>query len=80
MIHLPQTDDLACRLLTFEQQLKSYEKLHATELAELWQVLNDCKHTLAGILSSNELVSSDESNNVEADPRGEAARAADRHP
>ncbi len=67
MTRMTQVDDLACQLLKFEQELKAYEKLHATELAELWQALNDCKETVAAIVSSNEPTSSDEVNNSEED-------------
>ncbi len=45
-----QLDDLACRILKFEQQLKAYEKLHAEEVAELWQTLNEWKREITGYL------------------------------
>lgn len=47
-----QLDDLACRLLKFEQQLKAYEKLHAEEVAELWQTLNEWKREITDGLSN----------------------------
>lgn len=55
-----QEDHIACQLLKFEQQLKAYEKLHAGELTELWQTLNDCKQSLAAIISARESPSSEE--------------------
>jgi len=72
-------DDLACRLLKFEQQLKAYEKLHATELTELWQTLNDCKEAVATIVSSDELAGSGESNDPEEDARSVALDASSDH-
>ncbi len=72
-------DDLACRLLKFEQQLKAYEKLHATELAELWQALNDCKEAVTAIASSDELVNPDESDDSEEDARSPESVAACGH-
>ena len=79
MMHLTQADDLACRLLKFEQQLLSYEKLHSTELAELWQTLNDCKQMIAAFIPPNGSDGSDESNNAEADERSLASTATDIH-
>jgi hypothetical protein len=49
-----ETDQLACQLLKFEQQLKAYEKLHQGELTELWQALNDCKQALVAIVTPKE--------------------------
>jgi hypothetical protein len=49
-----QADDLACQLLKLEQQLVAYEKLHTTELAELWHTLNKCKQTIADSVSSDD--------------------------
>ena len=43
---MTQLNDLASRLLKFEQQLTAYQKLHDDELAELWRVLNECKHAV----------------------------------
>ncbi len=51
-----QQHDLACRLLRLEQQLKAYEEIHAEELAELWQALNEWKRELTGILSDQPLM------------------------
>jgi hypothetical protein len=47
---MTQLNDLAGRLLRFEQQLTAYQKLHTDELAELWQMLNTCKRTLITVL------------------------------
>lgn len=47
---MTQLNDLASRLLKFEQQLIAYQKLHTDELAELWRVLDECKHTLVTAL------------------------------
>ena len=47
---MTQLNDLAGRLLRFEQQLTAYQKLHTDELAELWQVLNTCKRALVTVL------------------------------
>ncbi len=58
--HPLQADNIACRLLKFEQQLKAYEKLHAGELTELWQSLNECKQTIASIIALEESDSSAE--------------------
>ncbi len=44
MVH---SDSLAGRILKLEQQLEAYERLHAGELAELWQALNECKRAIA---------------------------------
>ena len=44
-----QPDDIASRLLRFEQQLQAYQKLHADELAELWRTLNECKQAVAAL-------------------------------
>jgi hypothetical protein len=49
-----QYNDLASRLLRFEQQLTAYQKLHEDELAELWQVLNECKYALVAALPSQD--------------------------
>ena len=62
MLPTLQADHIACQLLKLEQQLKAYEKLHADELTELWQTLNDCKQVLAAIDSASESPSSEESN------------------
>ena len=47
---MTQLNDLASRLLRFEQQLTAYQKLHEDELAELWRVLNECKYALVATL------------------------------
>lgn len=47
---MTQLNDLAGRLLRFEQQLTAYQKLHGDELAELWQMLNTCKRALVTVL------------------------------
>ncbi len=47
-------DGLAGRVLKLEQQLAAYEKLHAGELAELWQALNECKRAIAADLLDHE--------------------------
>ena len=47
---MTQFNDLASRLLRFEQQLTAYQKLHEDELTELWQVLNECKCALVAAL------------------------------
>lgn len=64
MLPTPVTDQLACQLLKFEQQLKAYEKLHRGELTELWQALNDCKQALVAIVTAEE-PSTEESNDSE---------------
>lgn len=38
-------------LLTVEQKIDAYQKLHADELAELWQELNECKRQIAVALT-----------------------------
>ncbi len=43
---------LASRLLTVEQKIEAYQKLHADELAELCQELNECKRQIAVALSA----------------------------
>ncbi len=48
---MAQTGGLACQLLKLEQQLQSYERLHASEMAELWQILNECKRAVADVFS-----------------------------
>ena len=47
---MTQPSDLASQLLRFEQRLKAYQQLHEDELAELWQVLNECKRTIADLV------------------------------
>lgn len=47
---MTQLNDLASRLLRFEQQLAAYQKLHADEMAELWRVLDECKRVLVTAL------------------------------
>ncbi|HEX9899343.1 MAG TPA: hypothetical protein VGC81_08945 [Candidatus Methylomirabilis sp.] len=37
---------LASRLLKVEQKIEAYQELHADELAELWQELNECKRQI----------------------------------
>jgi|GEM_PF-2766375 hypothetical protein len=76
MIRAMSADDIACRLLKFEQQLRAYERLHAGELAELWQTLNECKQIVADIVSSDEPGSAG-SNAAEPDARPTAMIAAD---
>ena len=49
---MTQFNDLASRLLRFEQQLAAYQKLHEDELAELWRVLDECKCALVAALPS----------------------------
>ncbi len=44
---MAHSDGLAGRILKLEQQLAAYERLHAGELAELWQALNECKRAIA---------------------------------
>ena len=73
MIPTLQADHLACQLLKFEQQLKAYEKLHAGELSELWQALNDCKQALTAIVSASESPNSDESTDSEETARSLAS-------
>lgn len=73
---MTQLNDLAGRLLRFEQQLTAYQKLHTDELAELWQMLNTCKRALVTVLppqtsdkySSDSLVATTELN-VEEEQR-----------
>ncbi len=65
MLPTPQVNQIACQLLKFEQQLKAYEKLHAGELTELWQTLNDCKQALAAIVSASESPGSEEAQDSE---------------
>jgi hypothetical protein len=43
---MTQLNDLASRLLRVEQRLIAYRKLHAEELTELQQLLDECKYTL----------------------------------
>lgn len=43
-------NDLAARLLRFEQQLQAYQKLHGEELAELWKTFNEYKREFAAAL------------------------------
>ncbi len=38
---------LASRVLKVEQKIEAYQELHAGELAELWQELNECKRQIA---------------------------------
>ena len=47
---MTELNDLASRLLRFEQQLTAYQKLHTDELAELWQILDECKYALIAAL------------------------------
>lgn len=47
---MTELNDLASRLLRFEQQLTAYQKLHTDELAELWQLLDECKCALIAAL------------------------------
>jgi len=51
---MTQFNNLASRLLKFEQQLAAYQKLHADELAELWRVLDECKCALVAELPPQE--------------------------
>jgi hypothetical protein len=51
---MPQQEELACRILKLEQQLKAYEKLHAEEFAELWKALNDCKQGITALVAPQE--------------------------
>ncbi len=69
MIPTQQADHIACQLLKFEQQLKAYEKLHAGELTELWQTLNDCKQALAS-LAAVESPDLEEPTDSEEQPKG----------
>jgi hypothetical protein len=41
--------DVAGQVLRFEQRLEAYQKLHAEELTELWQVLNECKRAIVAL-------------------------------
>ncbi len=59
---MAQLDDVACRILKFEQQLKAYESLHASELAEMWQVLNELKRAVADALSTEDQIEGRKSN------------------
>ena len=52
--YMTQFNNLASRLLKFEQQLAAYQKLHADELAERWRVLDECKCALVAALPSQE--------------------------
>jgi hypothetical protein len=61
-------DDLACRILKLEQQLKAYEQLHAGELAELWQGLEACKRAVADDLASDQARGSEEAVDGHATP------------
>jgi len=64
-----EVNHLASQILKVEQQLRAYEKLHAGELSELWQTLNDCKQAIAEIIGSTESFNFGESNDsVEAKP------------
>lgn len=47
---MTELNDLASRLLRFEQQLTASQKLCADELAELWQLLDECKCALIAAL------------------------------
>ncbi len=67
MLRGTQQDDLACHLLKLEQQLRAYERLHAGELAEMWQTLNVCKQAIADIASADEVGNPDGSKDPEAD-------------
>jgi hypothetical protein len=49
-----QDTEVARRLLKVEQQLLAYQKLHADELDELWQALNDCKRRVTGTVRDPE--------------------------
>lgn len=51
---MTQLNNLASRLLKFEQQLAAYQKLHTEELAELWRVLDECKCGLVAALPPQE--------------------------
>jgi hypothetical protein len=44
--------DLAGRLLKYELQLEAYQKLHADEIAQLWQALDACKREIVAALPS----------------------------
>ncbi len=69
MIPSVPPDDVACRLLKLEQQLRAYEALHAGELAELWQNLNECKRALTSIISCNEPTGAEAVNTVSTELR-----------
>jgi len=58
--------DVAGQVLRFEQRLEAYQKLHADELTELWQVLNECKRAIAA-LCENEASKSDVVNAASAE-------------
>ena len=47
---MTQRNDLASRLLQIEQRLLAYQKLHAEELIELQQILDQCKCSLVASL------------------------------
>jgi len=51
---MTQLNDLASRLLRIEQRLIAYQKLHAEELTELQQILDECKYTLVASLLPQE--------------------------
>ncbi len=54
VVCMAHPDSLAGRILKLEQQLEAYERLHAGELAELWQALNECKRAIAADLLGQE--------------------------
>ncbi len=58
---MAQPEELARRLYKIEQQLKAYQKLHAEELTELWQTLNDCKQAIDDVAIMPETPHSDDS-------------------
>lgn len=48
---MTQLNDMAGRLLKYEQQLTAYQKLHTDELAELRRILEECKRALVIVLT-----------------------------
>jgi hypothetical protein len=58
MSSVPQSD-IAYRMLRLEQQLESYQRLHAEELAEIRRALDELKTQVLG-LDSQRLPPADE--------------------
>jgi hypothetical protein len=53
--------DIAYRMLRLEQQLESYQRLHAEELAEIRRALDELKMQVLGMDSQRQPPASEES-------------------
>ncbi len=66
MSSVPQSD-VAYRMLRLEQQLESYQRLHAEELAEIRRALDELKLQMLSLDSQRQLSADEEPTGAQAD-------------